>query len=76
VHDVPRARTSIETRELLCDFVEKEWAVGRRCPLDENKLVGNASSRELVVIELERTEEPGGKIAAVAVIAASQDDGE
>ena len=76
MHDVPRAHAPVEVRELLCEVVEQEWAVGRGCPLDEDELVRDASSRKVVVIELERTEEPGGKIAAVAVIAAGQDDAE
>ena len=70
--DVPRAHTAIEIRELPADLVEQERPVRGRRPLDEDKLVRETTRGELLMIELERTEEPGGKITTVAVIASSE----
>ena len=74
--DVPRAHTAIEIRELPADLVEQERPVRGRRPLDEDKLVRETTRGELLMIELERTEEPGGKITTVAVIASSENDAE
>ena len=70
------ADAAIEARHPGGSLFEEKRGVRWRSPLDEDDFVCDASCRELLVVELEGTEEAGREIAAVAIVSSRQDDAE
>ena len=75
-HENDFIHAAIEARHPGGSLFEEKRGVRWRSPLDEDDFVCDASCRELLVVELEGTEEAGREIAAVAIVSSRQDDAE
>ena len=60
--------------ERLANDVAEARPVGRRRPLDEHQLVGNAALGQPVMIEGEGAEKPSVEVAAMAVVSSRDND--